>query len=150
MSNHYVVFILDGLRYGLDLSAVDRVVHIVNITPLVNAPPIVLGIVNVRGRVIPVFNIRKRFFLPEKEIALTDQLIVANTGRRRVALVVDRVADVIRGPQQELIAAQHILPDLEHVEGIVKHEDGLILIHDLDKFLSLEEEQSLARALENN
>lgn len=143
------VFTLDGQRYALPLPAVDRVVRMVAITPLPNAPDIVLGVVNFQGRVIPVINMRRRFCLPEREIALTDQLVVAHTARRPVALVADAVLDVIACPAQSLIAAEEVLPDIEYVEGVVKLADGLILIHDLDKFLSLEEENFLAQALEN-
>lgn len=143
------VFTLDGQRYALPLPAVDRVVRMVAITPLPNAPDIVLGVINFQGRVIPVINMRRRFHLPEREIALTDQLVVAHTARRPVALAADAVLDIIACPAQSLIAAEEVLPNIEYVEGVVKLADGLILIHDLDKFLSLEEENFLAQALEN-
>ena len=144
-----IVFALDDQRYALPLPAVDRVVRMVAITPLPKAPDIVLGVVNIQGRVIPVINMRRRFCLPEREIALTDQLVVAHTARRPVALVADAVLDVIACPAQSLIAAEHIVPNVEYVEGVIKLEGGLILIHDLDKFLSLEEENFLAQALGN-
>lgn len=147
-TNQYVVFILEAQRYALHLSAVDRVVRMVHITPLLKVPDIVLGVVNVQGRVIPVINVRRRFRLPEREIALTDQLIVAHTVRRPVALVADTVLDVVECSEQDLIAAQNILPASEYLEGVVKLRDGLILVHDLDEFLSLDEENSLDQALE--
>lgn len=147
--NHLIVFALDRQRYALPLPVVDRVVRMVAITPLPKAPDIVLGVVNIQGRVIPVIDMRRRFRLPEREIALTDQLVVAHTVRRPVALVADAVQDVITCAEQSLIAAENILPQVEYVEGVVKLTDGLILIHDLDKFLSLEEESSLDQALEN-
>ena len=74
-----VVFTLDDQRYGLPLSAVERVVPMVDITPLPKAPDIVLGVVDVQGRVIPVVNLRRRLRLPERDIALTDQLVIART-----------------------------------------------------------------------
>lgn len=120
----------------------------VAIIPLPKAPAIVLGVVNFQGQIIPVINIRRRFNLPEKDIALTDQLVVAHTSRRPVALVVDEVHDVIASPAQSLMEIENILPGAEYVAGVIKLADGLILIHDLDKFLSLEEESSLNQALE--
>lgn len=147
MTNQYVVFVLDAQRYALHLSAVDRVVQMVHVTPLSKALDIVLGVVNIQGRVIPVINLRRRFRLPEREIALTDQLIVAHTARRPVALVADAVMDVVECSEQSLIAAQSILPAVDYLEGVVKLKDGLILVHDLDTFLSLDEENSLDRAL---
>jgi len=147
---HLIVFVLDRQRYALPLHAVDRVVRMVAITPLPKAPDIVLGVVNYQGRVIPVINMRRRFNLPEKDIALTDQLVVAHTSRRPVALVADAVHDVIAGLAQGLIETENILPGVEYVEGVVKLGDGMILIHDLDKFLSLEEESSLNQALKTS
>lgn len=149
-TNSLIVFTLDDLRYALSLHAVDRVVRMVAIRPLPKAPAIVLGVVNIQGRVIPVVNMRRRFHLMEREIALTDQLVVAHTARRPVALVADAVLDVIVCPAQSLIAAEQIVPGIEYVEGVIKLEEGLILIHDLDKFLSLEEENFLTHVLENS
>lgn len=147
-SDSLVVLVLDDQRYALPLHAVDRVVRMVAITPLPKAPDIVLGVVNVQGRVIPVFNMRRRFCLPEREIALSDQLVVARTMRRPVALVADAVPDVIAYPAQSLVSPEEVLPSIEYVEGVIKLADGLIFIHDLDKFLSPDEESFLGRALE--
>lgn len=143
-----VVFSLSCQRYGLPLSAVDRIVRVVAYTSLPKAPDIVLGVVNVQGLVIPVINVRRRFQLPEREIALTDQMVIACSARRSVALVVDAVSGVLGYSEQEVVDAQDVLPHLESIKGVVKLEDGLILIHNLDKFLSLEEEAVLERALE--
>jgi purine-binding chemotaxis protein CheW len=142
-----VVFLLGDRRYALHLSAVERVVRMVDITPLPRAPSIVLGVINVRGQVIPVVNARRRFRLPEREITLTDQLVVARTARRLVALVADAATDVIACPERDLIAAARILPEVGYVQGVVKLKDGLVLIHDLDQFLSMEEERVLDQAM---
>ena len=63
-----VVFRLNGQRYALPLAAVERIVCAVEVTPLPGAPPVVLGVINVAGCVLPVFNIRRRFLLPEREV----------------------------------------------------------------------------------
>lgn len=142
-SHQLVVFTLNEQRCALHLSTVERAFRIVEITPLPKAPEIVLGVVNVHGRVIPVVNIRRRFGLPDREMRLTDQLIIARTPKRVIAPLVDSVIGVAEYPEEEVIKAEKILPGLEYVEGVVKLEDGLILIHDLDKLLSLDEEKSL-------
>ena len=126
-----VAFTLDEWRYALLLSTVDRVVRMPEITPLPKAPDIVLGVVNVQGRVMPVINVRRRFRLPERGIALADPLIIAHTARRPVALAADAVAGVLEYPGQNIVAVEDVLHGVEHVEGIVKLDDGLILIHDL-------------------
>lgn len=148
-SDFLTVFTLDNQRYALPLSASERVVRMVAITPLPNAPDIILGVVNFHGRVVPVINMRRRFGLPEREISLQDQLVIAHTARRPVALVADAVLDVIACAAQSLIAAEDILAKVDYVDGVVKLADGLILIHDLDKFLSLEEEETLDQVLKN-
>ena len=142
-----VAFGLDHQRYALRLAAVERILRSVEVTLLPKAPPIVLGIVNISGRIVPVVNVRKRFRLPEKEIELGDHLILGQAGRRPVALVVDEVSSVVERPEREVIAAQEILPGLEYVQGVAKLEDGLLLIHDLNTFLSLEEEGTLDKAM---
>ena len=134
-----VVFTLDDRRYGLRLAAVERIVRMVDITPLPHAPEIVSGVVNVQGRVVPVVNVRRRFRLPEREAALSDQLIIARTIRRSVALVADSVTGVLEYPEEETVPADAIVPGLEYVAGVVKLSDGMVLIHDLDRFLSLDE-----------
>ena len=143
-----VHFNLDDQRYALFLSAVIRIISVVEITGLPKAPEIVLGVINVNGLIIPVFDIWKRFRLPQREIHLGDQLIIASTLKRTVALLVDSVNDVIEIPEEKIIAGEKILPGLEYVEGVVKTEDGMILIHDLEQFLSLQEEKALHEAME--
>lgn len=150
MDNQLVVFVLDELRYALHLSVVEQVARVVEITPLPKAPDIVYGIINVQGRVIPVFNVRRRFRLPEREIVLSDRLVIVHTARRPAALAADAVSGVLEYSEQEVVQAQDILPGVEHLEGVVKLEDGLVLIHDLDRFLSLDEETALERALQGS
>ena len=142
-----VVFTLDEQRYAMRLAAVERVVRAVEITPLPKAPEIVLGMINAQGRVVPVVNVRKRFRRLEREVELSDQFIIARTSRRTVALVVDAVNDVVPCPEAHVVVAEKILPGLAHVAGVLKLPDGMILLHDLDQFLSLDEEQALAEAM---
>jgi purine-binding chemotaxis protein CheW len=149
MQGRVAVFTLGDQRYALPLSTVERVVRVVEVTPLPQAPDIVLGVVNVQGRVIPVVNPRRRFRLPERDIALTDQLVIAHTTRRPVALVVDAVTGVLEYSGREAVGARDIVPGVEYVEGVVKLADGLVLIHDLDRFLSLDEVTALDRAIES-
>lgn len=142
-----VLFTLEHQQYALRLNVVDQVVRAVSISPLPNAPDIVDGVVNVRGRIVPVINMRRRFRLPEREIALTDQFIIAHTRQRQVCLVADTILDVADFPEQSIAPADSILHGMELLEGVVKLQDGPVLIHDLDSFLSLDEENSLTRSL---
>ena len=146
-TNQLLVFTLDGYRYALYLSAVERVFRAVEITPMPKAPEVVLGIVNVHGRIVPVVNLRRRFRLLEREIDPSNQLILARTSIRPVALLADSVDGVIECLEQDVISAQRLLPGFKYVEGVVKLEDGMVLIHDLDTFLSLDEAKGLGKAL---
>lgn len=143
-----VIFSLANQQFALHLSTVERVIRAVELTHLPKAPEIVLGIINMQGRIIPVFDIRKRFRLPEREIELSDHFIIANTSRRLVALVVDSVTDIIKHPGQKVVSAKEILPGIDYIEGVVKIEGEIILIHDLEQFLSLEEEKRLDETME--
>jgi len=140
-------FAVEGRKYALPLASVDKITRAVEITPLPKAPGIVLGIINYNGRVIPVVNLRKRFGLPERDMELSDQLIIAETPRRAVALLADRVDTVVEIDKQDIIKAGQIVPRTEFVEGVVKLAEGLLLIHDLAGFLSLDEETALNDAL---
>ena len=145
--NQIVVFTLDKPRCALLLSAMERVVHAVEITPLPKAPEIVQGVINAQGRIIPVIDVRKRFRLPEREIRLDDQFIIARTSRRLVALVVDSVVGIREVADWEMVDARQSLPFAEYLQGVAKIEDNIILIYDLDQFLSLDEERLLDAAM---
>lgn len=145
--DEYVVLDFDTLRIALPLSVVERVIRAVYVTPLPGAPAIVSGVANVQGRVIPVVDMRRRFRLPQREMALTDRLVIAHTAQRAVALVADSVGGVLERVGPDRVDAETILPGLEYVDGVVKFDDGLILIHDLDRFLSLDEAEVLDRAM---
>ena len=144
-----MVFRLDAQGYALYLSVVEKVVRAAEITPLPKAPEIVLGVVNWQGRVVPVVNMRARFGLTAREIDLADRFIFARTRKRVVALIADSVDGVISRSREDIISPEHIVPGTEYIDGVAKIEDGLLLIHDLDKFLSLEEEYGLDRALKS-
>ena len=143
-----VTFSLDDRKFALYVSAVQRIIRVVEVTSLPKAPDIVSGIINMQGQVIPVFDIRMRFHLPAREVQLNDQLIIASTTKRTVALLVDSVDDVIEISEERIVAAEQILPELEYVEGVMKTEGGMVLIHDLERFLSLPEEKILDEAME--
>lgn len=142
-----VVFRLDDQRYAMSLVAVERIVRAVEVTALPEAPAIVLGVIDLAGHVLPVLNIRRRFRLPEREISPADQFLIARTARRGVALVVDEAQEVIERPDTEIIGPAQIVPGLEQIQGVVKLHDGLVLIHDLETFLSLDEARALDEAL---
>ena len=146
-STQLVVFRLDERRYALPLAVVERIVRAAEVTTLPNAPDIVVGAIDVAGSVLPVLNIRRRFQLPERELSPADQFLIARTGRRTVVLLVDEAQGVIERPATEIVDSAQIVPGLEQFRGVVKLDDGLVLIHDLEKFLSLDEARALDEAM---
>ena len=138
-----VVFRLDEARYALHLEVVERVLPAVEVTALPKAPDIVTGAVDVAGRVLPVLDLRRRFGRPPRDLAVDDHLIVARTTSRSVLLPVDAVTDVLQVDGAQVTAAERVVPGLEYVQGLARLPDGLVLIHDLDRFLSLDEQRRL-------
>lgn len=143
-----LVFRLDDRRYALPLAVVDRVIRAVEVTPLPNAPAIVHGAIDVHGRVLPVVSVRRRFDLPERDITPADWFLLARTARRSLALVVDESEGVVARSTGDIVAATQIVPGLDAFPGVIGTADGLVLIHDLEKFLSLDEARALDEALD--
>lgn len=142
-----VFFSLDEPRYALHLNAVIRVIQSVEITPLPKAPDIIKGVINLSGEPVPVVDIRKLFQLPPKQIGLDQQFIVAQTKKRKIAIVVDQVTGVARLVNHKLAGAAEIQPFAAYLSGITIYDNKIILIHDLDTFLSLDEERLLDESL---
>lgn len=117
------------------------------LTPLPNAPAIVMGIFNLRGLIVPVMNLRRRLALPERELQLDDKFIVAQSAGRTVALVVDDTNGLVEASTDEIVPTGDFLSALPHVAGVIRLKSGIALIHDLAQFLSLDETRQLDCAL---
>ncbi len=146
-AHQLVVFRLDETGYALYLDDIDRVVRVAEWTPLPHAPPIVLGVLDIEGRIVPLLDPRRRFGLAPKPLSISDQLIIARAAKRQVALLVDRVDGVVEARPEMLTATGEIVPDAGAIEGVMKLGNDIVLIHDLAKFLSLEEATALDEAL---
>lgn len=142
-----LMFRLGEQRYALPLEAVDRIVHAVEVTPLPGAPVIVLGAIDVHGCVIPVLSIRRRFGLVQPEIAPGDQFVLARAAQRPVALVIDEAQTVMEIPSDGILDPARIAPGVGQFRGVLRLEDGLVLIHDLESLLSLDELSALDQAM---
>ena len=143
-----VVFQLEERRHALALGSVERVLAMVAISPLPEAPPIALGVINVAGAIVPVFDLRARFAFPRRDYGLGAHLVLVRGARRRLALATDQVLGVIEVAAEGVTTPDTAVPGTRSLAGIAALPDGLLFIHDLDALLSLEEEQRLDRALE--
>jgi purine-binding chemotaxis protein CheW len=138
---------LDDLLYALPLKTVVRVIHAVEIRELPKAPDIISGIINVKGQIIPVVDMRKRFGMAVREIVPDDNFILADTGKRHVALWIDEVTGVKEIVPGKYTDTKASLPYADFIKGVAKIEDEIILIYDLEQCLSLKEEMELDMAL---
>ena len=147
MTDQIIMFTIDELLYALPLTSVVKVIHAIEIRHLPKAPEIISGIINVKGQIIPVADIRKRFGLTEREIELEDRIIIADTGKRKVALFVDAVTGIKDLATRQFVNSKESLPFAGYIKGVAKIDDELILIYDLEQFLSPDEEKELEQAL---
>ena len=120
-----VVFRIEEQRYALHLHAVDQVLPMIEVSPLPKAPAITLGVINLRGRVMPVLGMRQRFGLPPRDDTLSDHLLVARTPRRTLALLVDHVLEVEEVAAEAVTAPAAVLPGIGHVAGGRRRPESL-------------------------
>ena len=146
---HVLVFSLNGLRYGLPVADVHEVVRAVALTPLPKAPPIVEGVINARGHLVPVLDVRARFRLPAKALTPSDFFVLARAGERLVALRVDPGLYLAQVASGDVEALDRVVSGAGYVAGVGKLPDGLVLIHDLRTFLASAESAQLVEALDS-
>jgi purine-binding chemotaxis protein CheW len=138
-THQFLEFAIADRRLGLPTEVLQEVVRAVAIAPLPKAPPIVEGVINLRGTLVPVLDLRQRFGLPCVPVAPDQHLVIARAGRRVVALRVDRALALVDVEERAIVPPERVAPRTEYVAGIAALADGLLVIHDLERFLSLEE-----------
>ena len=140
-----VVFCLDKEEYALPITKVQEINRMVPITRLPQTPDFMEGVINLRGRSIPIVDIRKRFELPLTPHSDDTRIIVVDIGGQTVGIIVDAVHEVIRlsSASVEPPPPTFIL-DVQYIHGIGKVDDRLVILIDIDKVLSVREEQELS------
>jgi purine-binding chemotaxis protein CheW len=142
-----VVFEIGGLRYALPAADVREIVRAVTIVPLPGAPAIVEGVIDVRGRLVPVLDVRQRFARPPKVLSHTDHFVLASVGSRLVGIRADRALDVVRVEADAVETAPALAPCAANLSSVGRLPDGLVLIHDLATFLQEAEATTLDDAV---
>jgi purine-binding chemotaxis protein CheW len=139
---HLVTFSLDGEEYGVDIASVHEIIRVSQITAVPNAPDFVRGVINLRGRVIPVLNLRKRLDLADEVLTKNSRIMIVECGTKVLGMLVDSVAQVIRIPAASVDAPPGEVEGTKaFVKGIGKIDSRLIMIMELDKVLSKEARQ---------
>jgi len=144
---HLLVFSLDGDQYGIHLDAVIRVVQMVEITRLPEAPESILGVIDVGGEIVPVIDVRQKVGAPAREIEISDHLILAQNRERCIALAVDTIEGVVEPGKNNLTASSEIGDEIGSVEGVYSTEKGMVLIEELDTLLPHEDHKTLEKAI---
>lgn len=142
-----LTFTLDGESCGLPVEHVREVVRAALPGRLPKAPPIVEGVLNVRGELVPLVDLRGRFGFARRPLAPDDHVVIARVLDRAIAFGVDQVQGVIEAPTEDASSAGEIAAGIEHVAGVLRLPDGLLVIYDLRAFLSADELLGLGRAL---
>lgn len=142
----FVTFILMDETYGINVMQVQEVLRVTEIAPVPGAPGYVLGIINLRGNVVTVIDTRARFGLPPGEIGDSNRIIVIESEKQVVGILVDAVAEVVELRESEIDVAPNVGTEesSRYIQGVATREDGLLILVDLNKLLTDEEWQDIS------
>lgn len=145
LKGRYLTFSLGGESYGIEIRYVTEIIGIQPITEVPELPPYIRGIINLRGKIIPVMDVRLRFKKPF--LAYNDRtcVVVVDIGSICIGLIVDSVSEVLSIPDGEIVAPPEIGKGTNrYIQGIGKTNNEVKLLLDCDKLLLEEEIHSLS------
>lgn len=136
----FLTFSLDGQEYGIAILKVQEIKGWDKMTPIPNSPPYVKGVLNLRGVIVPVFDLRLRFGLPEAERDAFTVIIVVNIGGRLAGIVVDAVSDVINVSAEQQCATPEYegQKNREFIKGLAQVDGKLLILLDIDRMVNPE------------
>lgn len=134
---HLVTFRLGGEEYGVDIQSVQEIIRAVDITPVPGSPGHVRGVINLRGRIIPVVDLRLRFGLDQAESSDALRIIVVEIGEKRLGMLVDSVSQVTKFSSAvvEEMPEEATGVDSSYIRGVAKLDSRLIIMIDLNNSL---------------
>lgn len=137
--HHLVTFKLGKEEYGIDINSVQEIIRATDITPVPGAPSHVRGVINLRGKIIPVVDLRTRFNLAAVDASDEQRIVVVELGEKRLGMLVDRVSQVIKLSSEiiEAIPEEATSIDANYIRGVGKLDSRLIIILDLNRSLLL-------------
>jgi len=143
-----VSFNLHGEEYAVEITKVKEIILLEGVTRVPQMPDFIEGIINLRGNVIPVIDLRKRFGLPCPEPDDHTRIVVTRMGDRIVGLIVDSVSQVMKIPQSNIQDPPDTIAGLagEYLTGVGKIDERLIILLDIEKIMSADEMQSLSKS----
>jgi purine-binding chemotaxis protein CheW len=143
-----VTFNLGSEEYAVDILKVQEINRMTEIAKVPNSPPYVEGVINLRGRVIPVVNLRDRFGMGAKESDSQSRIIIMDIQGLTIGIVVDAVSEVLRIPSHIVEETPVIATDIstKFIKGIAKLEDRLIILIDMDRLIEKAEGAAMLEA----
>lgn len=131
--------------YALDIMNIKEIIRPQRLTPVPKAPTFIEGVINLRGAVIPVADLRKRFDQPISGETRKNRIIICAVAKKIIGLLVDEVAEVKRFSRQEIVPSPQFLkgPEADFFLGVARRGDDLIMLLDLEKVLSSDEKIEL-------
>lgn len=140
-----VSFRLGGEEYGVDIAQVQEIIRMVEITHVPRAPHFMEGVINLRGQLIPIIDLRTRFGMPRIDPTKSTRIVVTEIGNKRVGIVVDSVSEVLNIPIENVEEAPEMVAGVgtEYIQGVGKLGERLIIMLDLTMVISTEEKQQL-------
>ncbi len=142
----WVTFRLADELYGINVMQVQEVLRVSEIAPVPGAPHYVLGIINLRGNVVTVIDTRIRLGLSTAEVSESTRIVIIETAKHVVGILVDCVAEVVDVNGSEIESAPNVGSDesSNYIQGVVSQEKELLILVDLNKLLTDEEWDELA------
>jgi purine-binding chemotaxis protein CheW len=138
-------FFVGREEYALDIMRIKEIIHPLKITPVPKVPIFIEGVVELRGAIIPVVDLRKRFDLPVTAPTRSTKYIIVGIDGKIVGLVVDAVGEVLRIPRTDVRATEMLDGDAgQYFQGVCHQEKRIIFVLDIDRVLSSQERISLA------
>lgn len=140
-----VIFKLGQEEYGVDILSVQEIIKMVEFTRLPNLPDFVEGVINLRGKIIPVIDLRKRFNLPPKDHTEENRIVVIDVNNTTIGMIVDGVSEVLRLTDSTVEPTPAIISsvDTEYLKGVGKLEDRLLILLDIEKIFSMAQQEQL-------
>ena len=148
VTREVLVFVLGGEEYGVDILKVQEIRGYEKVTPIPAAPAYLKGVMNLRGLIVPVIDLRMKFGMAEPTYDSLTVVIILRSAGRVIGIVVDGVSDVVRlGPSDVKPAPQlGSLVDISFLAGLATQNDRMVLLIDIEKFLSSGELQLITQA----
>ncbi len=146
------VFLLEDQPYGVDIHKIKQIIRPLKITRLPQGPQFLEGVVDLRGVVIPVVDMRKRFSLPPLDEEKERKVIIVSVSRKILGIIVDEVTEVISVSKKELQPPPSVIRGVEadYLNAVCKYNDNILLILNLDELLTSEEKVSLEAVSKKN